>query len=210
MMVRARWKRLRLGRFRGIGGLLTLAFALNAGLVGLGFVARAQEDVGATPATETSSGDGGEPGRSDPRVVEPDLMVLIEEVQGLADDLNVRRDAIEKRHKELDEREAALDAREAAGVDGGNAAETGSGVPTGDSFRRLVAAFESMEPETSASALIPLYGDHPVAAIDIILAISSRQAGAVMDAIAATAPATAASISHDIYVRSPPARNTGG
>ncbi|MFQ5719029.1 MAG: hypothetical protein ACE5IK_05735 [Acidobacteriota bacterium] len=203
-MARRGWKRWWSGGLREVSWLLALAFAINAGLVTFGFVARAQE--GGAAAGEESPGVI--PGESS-RASSADLTVLLDEVEGLAEDLDARQAALAEREKNLDAREADIAAREAALAAGG-ATTPEPASDAEDPFRRLVAAFQGMEPDTSASAMIPLYSRDSTAAIDIILAINSRQAGALMDALASVAPETAAAISHDIYLRSHGEKSAGG
>ncbi|MFQ5768427.1 MAG: hypothetical protein ACE5ID_10665 [Acidobacteriota bacterium] len=148
---------------------------------------------------------GKKPGGVGSRLEDQGEARLFEEVQRLAADLEKERIELKARRDEMEKRAAELDARAAAVAKEREmlktkAAPPGSGAT--DPFKRLIAAFEKMEPETSAAALRPLYIKDREAALRVLLEISTRQAGAVMDALASVSPDVAASIAHDIHQRS--------
>ena len=75
------------------------------------------------------------------------------------------------------------------------------------SFDRLLKAYEGMEPENAASALAQLYERDREVVVDVLLGLRSRQAAAVLDAVAAGHPQIAADLSLEIWQKDPRQRD---
>ncbi|MCU0230804.1 MAG: hypothetical protein MUC67_05435 [Acidobacteria bacterium] len=68
-------------------------------------------------------------------------------------------------------------------------------------FDRLVRAYEAMDPDRAAAALVALRARERQATIEVVLAMKPREAAAVLDALAATSPSLAAELSLEAWRR---------
>jgi hypothetical protein len=71
-----------------------------------------------------------------------------------------------------------------------------------DAFLRLQRAYESMEPESAAKALIALAGRDQEAVIELLMGWKPRTSGAILDAVTQSSPSLAADLSYEIWKRS--------
>ncbi|MDH3283763.1 MAG: hypothetical protein OEQ13_03415 [Acidobacteriota bacterium] len=74
------------------------------------------------------------------------------------------------------------------------------------SFDRLLKAYEGMEPENAAGALVELYDRDRMVVVDLLLGMKPRQAAAALDALAAMSPQIAADLSLEIWNKDPERR----
>jgi flagellar motility protein MotE (MotC chaperone) len=68
-------------------------------------------------------------------------------------------------------------------------------------FDRLLKAYEGMDPENAAAALAEIYKKERQVVVEVLLGMKPRQAAAVLDALAATAPSIAAELSLEVWRR---------
>jgi len=73
--------------------------------------------------------------------------------------------------------------------------------PQTDAFRRLLRAYENMEPESAARALAELATRDRRAVVELILGSKARTSGAILDALTRTHPGLAADLSYEIWRR---------
>ena len=135
--------------------------------------------------------------------------------KALVAELQAQKQTLDKKSQELAERErqvgvvraelqAQQDQQPAQAARAGQQGSGGAQSQPGDSFKRLVKAFAGMEPENAARALVELYNRDRDTAIDLMLALPARRAGAILDALAQTKPGLAADISADMSHRDEP------
>jgi flagellar motility protein MotE (MotC chaperone) len=135
----------------------------------------------------------------------------------LIDELSARKSGLEERAEELAERERQVEVvrqelatertelealREKVRKERQEA--EGRSAP---SFDRLLKAYEGMEPENAAAALSQLYQRDREVVVDVLLGLRSRQAAAVLDAVAAQHPQIAAELSLEIWQKDPRRRD---
>lgn len=72
-------------------------------------------------------------------------------------------------------------------------------------FRRIVRAYESMEPENASAAIVVLAGRDMESTVRTLLAMDPRRSGAILDAMAKKTPQTAASITSEMLAIATPA-----
>jgi len=118
--------------------------------------------------------------------------------RALIADLQRQREALDRRAIELAERERQLLVLQKS-VLARVAAEDAPRVPT--ALERLLRAYEGMDPDNAAAALVTLYAQDPRIVTDLLLGMKSRQAAEVLDAIAAVRPEIAAELSLGIWRR---------
>jgi hypothetical protein len=80
-------------------------------------------------------------------------------------------------------------------------AARGAGVAQADAFRRLLRAYENMEPESAARALAELAQRDRRAVVELVLGSKPRTSGAILDALTRTHPGLAADLSYEIWRR---------
>jgi flagellar motility protein MotE (MotC chaperone) len=68
-------------------------------------------------------------------------------------------------------------------------------------FQKIVRAYENMEPENAAAALLRLSRRDIRSTVRTLLAMSPRKCGAILDAISAKAPDTAAAITSEMIAQ---------
>lgn len=132
--------------------------------------------------------------------------------ESLLADLEARQRALVERNRELDERErqlGVLQRRVAEGMTHLGAAraqlkQASVNAPV-DGFTKLVRAFDAMDPDNAAAALVALHARDSEAALELLLALPARRAGVVLDALAANDAKLAAVLSHAMMSESPPA-----
>ncbi len=131
---------------------------------------------------------------------------LVEELSVQKERLDARQNAIVERERQLEVVKAELEAERAsikkrqAALEEKRLEILASGSP---SFEKLLKAYEGMDPENAAAALAELYTKDRKVVIDVLLGIKSRQAAQTLDALAATHPAKAASLSLEIWQKDP-------
>ncbi len=195
--------------------LLGLALAVNVvvmvdALTASGLIPRAEAQEG-DPAPATASGASDLPAEDGPPTVAPEEIFdkLVEQVRVRDRALDDREAALIEQERQLEVIRQQLEAEAARLVDQRAALEAekkeleSSGSP---SFESLVKAYGQMDPDNAAGALEELYGQRQDVVIDVVLALKPRQAGAVLDALASRNPKVAASLSKQIWERSPRAR----
>lgn len=116
----------------------------------------------------------------------------------LVADLRRQREALDRRAIELEERERQLEVLEKT-VLSRVAATAEPRVPT--PLERLLRAYEGMDPDNAAAALVTLHAQDPRIVTDLLIGMRSRQAAEVLDAIAAVRPEIAAELSLEVWRR---------
>ena len=124
-------------------------------------------------------------------------------------ELQQQKQALDRRAGELADRERRLRGQDQSPEGGAEVRPGGRGGAAGGAtasaphtaFARLLKAYEGMDPENAAAALAKLYAKERQVVIEVLLGMKPRQAAAVLDAIAATAPSVAAELSLEIWKR---------
>ena len=124
-------------------------------------------------------------------------------------ELQQQKQALDRRAGELADRERRLREQDQSSEGGAGVRPGGRGGVAGGAtasaphaaFDRLLRAYEGMDPENAAAALAKLYNRERQVVIEVLLGMKPRQAAAVLDAIAATAPSVAAELSLEIWKR---------
>ncbi|RMF75885.1 MAG: hypothetical protein D6738_02670 [Acidobacteria bacterium] len=111
--------------------------------------------------------------------------------------LQVVRQELERQAEQLARQRTALEARQRE-IEGG----------ASPSFDSLVKAYGQMDPDNAAGALEELYGQRQDVVIDLVLSLKPRQAGAILDALAARNAKVAASLSKQIWERTAPKKGS--
>ena len=112
---------------------------------------------------------------------------LVAELQQQKQVLDRRADELAERERRLQALEQSLDAKAVAAPRAG--------------FDRLLKAYEGMDPENAAAALAEVYRKDRQVVVEVLLGMKPRQAAAVLDSIAAAAPAIAAELSLEVWKR---------
>ena len=124
-------------------------------------------------------------------------------------ELQQQKQALDRRAGELADRERRLREQDQSSEGGAEVRPGGRGGAAGGAtasaphaaFDRLLRAYEGMDPENAAAALAKLYTRERQVVVEVLLGMKPRQAAAVLDAIAATAPSVAAELSLEIWKR---------
>lgn len=192
--------------------LLGLALAMNVvvmvdALTSSGLVPRAEAQEGAGQERGVSTNDvpQAEPG---PPVVSPKEIFekLVEQVRARDKALAQREAALIEQERQLQvvrqqlEGQATQIAEQRAALEARRREIEGTGSP---SFASLVKAYGQMDPDNAAGALEELYQQRQDVVIDLVLSLKPRQAGAILDALAARNAKIAASLSQQIWERTP-------
>lgn len=201
-------------RRRRLLAVLAAANVLNAVAIGvllasgwLWPVAEAQEAVphrGLEPAL-----DGSDMTRLGAEQAKETYVALIEELTTRRASLDERAERLAERERqfvvfreELEaERERIEKVREEIAAERTALEEMRS-----PSFEQLLKAYGGMDAENAASALVELYDKDRMVVVDLLLGLKARQAGATLDALAATNPQVAADLSFEIWRRDPDRR----
>lgn len=72
-------------------------------------------------------------------------------------------------------------------------------------FRRIVKAYESMEPENASAALVQLAERDMYSVVRTLLAMDPRRSGLILDAMSRKVPGTAASVTAEMIAQASPA-----
>lgn len=87
----------------------------------------------------------------------------------------------------------------------GHTADADALAQSGRAFRRIVIAYESMEPQHAAASLARLAARDVASVVRTLMAMNPRRAGAVLDAMSAKAPDTAAMLTGEMIAETSPA-----
>ena len=68
-----------------------------------------------------------------------------------------------------------------------------------DAFKRIQRAYENMEPDSAAKALVELAARNQDAVVELLLGWQPRTSGAILDALTQTDPALAAELSYRVW-----------
>ena len=68
-----------------------------------------------------------------------------------------------------------------------------------EAFTRILRAYENMEPESAAKALVELAARNQDAVVELLLGWQPRTSGAILDALIQTDPALAAELSYTVW-----------
>lgn len=71
-----------------------------------------------------------------------------------------------------------------------------------DAFKRLLRAYENMEPESAARALAALAERDPEVVVELLMGFKPRTSGAILDALTQRNASLAADLSYEIWRRS--------
>jgi len=197
--------------------LLGLALAANVvvmfdAVAPAGLIPRAEAREGAPDEADASAGDTPQTDPGPPAVRAEEIFEkLVEQVRARDKALDEREAALVDQERQLEvvrlqlEERATRIARERAALEARQKEIEGTG---GASFASLVKAYGQMDPENAAGALEELYKQRQDVVIDLVLSLKPRQAGAILDALAARNAKIAASLSKQIWERTPRAGRT--
>jgi flagellar motility protein MotE (MotC chaperone) len=182
---------------------LVVVDALTLGLLApraeaKGTVAERARPAGqATPAAPAEAGAG---------EAEAAYRVLVAELQQQKQALDRRTGELAARERQLEALQRSLEADAAERTAGGAAGRGGSAGAAATpapraAFDRLLKAYEGMDPENAAAALAEIYKKERQVVVEVLLGMKPRQAAAVLDALAATAPSIAAELSLEVWRR---------
>lgn len=140
--------------------------------------------------------------------IAPDEAVDTEAWLAVGEELSRRSEELERMEEELSEllrapeilRRAGLDVPGETATAKAGAPDSGPGVVSED-FLRLQRAYENMEPESAARALIELAGRDREAVVELLLGWKPRTSGAILDAVTQVKPGLAADLSYEIWTR---------
>lgn len=76
------------------------------------------------------------------------------------------------------------------------------GARKADAFKRLMRAYENMEPESAAKALAALAERDPEVVVELLMGFKPRTSGAILDALTQRNASLAADLSYEIWRRS--------
>jgi flagellar motility protein MotE (MotC chaperone) len=123
----------------------------------------------------------------------------------LGEELARRTEELEKREAEANEILRGAEVLRRAGITPEEApaavAAAAKEVPVSEAFKKLQRAYENMEPESAALAMIELAGRDQEAVVQLLLGWKPRTSGAILDAITQINSGLAADLSYQIWVR---------
>lgn len=151
------------------------------------------------------------PAEQGPEVARATYRRLIDQLTHLKQRLDGRAEDLSERERQLtvaqEELRAERDELEALRQKIKEERKLAAGM-SAPSFDRLLKAYEGMEPENAAAALVQLYSRDRQVVIDLLLGLKSRQGALVLDAVAAANPKVAAELSLEIWQNDPSASDS--
>ena len=173
--------------------------------VAAAFLTGAAQTPTDSPTNAATVADVAQSGDDDAQAIAPSREALLL----LGRHLVERSDRLRQREEELDELLRGPEVLRRAGLedpaettDDPAAADQGEADPAEEAFARLSRAYENMEPDSAALALIELAAIDKEAVVQLLIGWRARVSGAILDSLTQSNPGLAAELSYEIWKRS--------